>query len=134
MHAGGGRQERDAPKVWLHIGYKILGGDIQFVEVELEPGRAVVAEPGAMLYLEAGVTMETVAGGILSAGARLLSGESFFLTTFTNGSGQKRQVAFAASFPGKIFAIRLCGPSARCSNARGRSVGLDPPNHPRNLL
>ena len=89
------------------IGYKILGGDIQFVEVELEPGRAAVAEPGAMLYLEADVTMEAVAGGILSAGARLLSGESLFLTIFTNGSGQKRRVAFAAPFPGKIFAIRL---------------------------
>ena len=89
------------------VGYKILGGDIQFVEVELEPGRTAVAEPGAMLYLESGVTMETLAGGILSAGARLLSGESFFLTAFTNGSGEKRRVAFAAPLPGKIFAIRL---------------------------
>jgi uncharacterized protein (TIGR00266 family) len=89
------------------VGYKILGDDIQFVEVELEPGRAAVAEPGAMLYTESGITMETVVGGVLNAGARLLSGESLFLTVFTNGSGEKRRVAFAAPYPGKIFAMRL---------------------------
>ena len=89
------------------IGYKILGDDIQLVEIELDPGNTAVAEPGAMLYAESGINMETIAGGILSAGTRLLAGESLFLTSFSNMSGQIRRVAFAAPLPGKIFAVRL---------------------------
>jgi uncharacterized protein (TIGR00266 family) len=89
------------------IKYKVEGEDIQFVDVELAPGQAAVAEPGAMLYVESDVIMETTLGGILSAGARLLSGESLFLTSFTNRSGGTRRVGFAAPFPGKIIALRL---------------------------
>jgi len=89
------------------IRYKILGDDIQLVEIELDPGNTAVAEPGAMLYAESGINMETIAGGILSAGARLLAGESLFITSFSNLSGQIRRVAFAAPLPGKIFAVRL---------------------------
>ena len=89
------------------ITYKVEGADIQFIDVELGPGQAAVAEPGALLYAETDVAMEAIMGGLLGAGARLLSGESLFLTSFTNRSGGTRRVGFAAPFPGKIIPIRL---------------------------
>ncbi len=100
------------------IDYKIFGDDMQFVEVELDPNEATVAEAGGMMYMDDGIEMETIFGdgsqqqsGILGtlmgAGKRLLTGESLFMTVFLNRSGQKRKVAFGAPYPGKIIAVHL---------------------------
>jgi uncharacterized protein (TIGR00266 family) len=100
------------------IDYKIFGDDMQFVEIELDPGEAAVAEAGAMMYMEDGIQMETIfgdgspnpggfMGALMGAGKRLLTGESLFMTVFGNQAGDKRRVAFAAPYPGKIVAIRL---------------------------
>ena len=100
------------------IDYKIFGDDMQFVEVELDPHEATVAEAGGMMYMEDGIEMETVfgdgsqqqsglMGALLGAGKRLLTGESLFMTVFYNRSGQKRKIAFGAPYPGKIVAIHL---------------------------
>ena len=100
------------------IDYKIYGDDMQYVEVELDPNEATVAEAGGMMYMDDGVEMETVfgdgsqqqtgiMGALMGAGKRLLTGESLFMTVFHNRSGQKRKVAFSAPYPGKIIAIHL---------------------------
>src|SRR5262245_36808912 len=102
------------------IEYEIFGDDMQFVEVELDPNEATVAEAGGMMYMDDGIEMETVfgdgshqsqAGGfmgaLMGAGRRLLTGESLFMTVFLNRTGQKRRVAFAAPYPGKIVAMHL---------------------------
>src|SRR2546425_4091101 len=100
------------------VDYKIFGDDMQYVEVELDPGEATVAEAGGMMYMEDGIEMETVFGdgsqqrggfldALVGAGKRLLIGESLFMTVFINRSTQKRRVAFAAPYPGKIVAIHL---------------------------
>jgi len=101
------------------IDYEIVGDDLQFVKIELDPGEAAVAEAGAMMYIEDGIAMETIfgdasgqpqgglMGSLLSAGKRLIVGESLFTTVFTNQSQQKRKVAFAAPYPGKIEAVKL---------------------------
>ena len=102
------------------VEYEIVGDDMQFVKIELDPGEAVVAEAGSMMYLEDGVEMETifgdgsaqaaqggVVGALLGAGKRLLTGESLFMTVFTNRSNGKRKAAFAAPYPGKIEALNL---------------------------
>ena len=97
------------------VDYKILGSDMQFVEIELDPGESAVAEAGAMMYMTGGIQMETifgdgsgqrtggVMGALLGAGKRLLIGESLFMTLFTNQGGGKQQVSFAAPYPGKIY-------------------------------
>ena len=101
------------------IDYKIFGDDMQFVEVELDPNEATVAEAGGMMYMDDGVEMETIfgdgsrqqgsglMGALLGAGKRLLTGESLFMTIFMNRSSQKRRVAFGAPYTGKIIAIHL---------------------------
>jgi uncharacterized protein (TIGR00266 family) len=100
------------------IDYKIFGDDMQFVEVELDPNEATVAEAGGMMYMDDGVEMETifgdgsqqqsgVLGALMGAGKRLLTGESLFMTVFLNRSDQKRKVAFGAPYPGKIIALHL---------------------------
>ena len=100
------------------IDYKIYGDDMQFVEVELDPNEATVAEAGGMMYMDDGIEMETVfgdgsqqqsgiMGALMGAGKRLLTGESLFMTVFHNRTGQKRKVAFGAPYPGKIIAIHL---------------------------
>ena len=100
------------------IEYKIYGDDMQFVEVELDPNEATVAEAGGMMYMDDGIEMETVfgdgsqqqtgiMGALMGAGKRLLTGESLFMTVFHNRSSQKRKVAFGAPYPGKIIAIHL---------------------------
>ena len=102
------------------IDYEIVGDDLQFVRIELDPGESVVAEAGAMMYSEDGIQMETIfgdgsqqsqggglMGALLSAGKRVLTGASLFMTVFTNQSQQKRKVAFASPIPGKIQAIDL---------------------------
>jgi uncharacterized protein (TIGR00266 family) len=100
------------------IDYTIHGSEMQFVEIELDPQEAVVAEAGAMMYMDDGVVMETVFGDgraassglmgmLLGAGKRLLTGASLFLTVFHNSGTGKRRVAFGAPFPGKIMPMNL---------------------------
>ena len=100
------------------IDYKIYGDDMQFVEVELDPNEATVAEAGGMMYMDGGIEMETIfgdgsqqqggfMGALMGAGKRLLTGESLFMTVFHNRSAQKKKVAFGAPYPGKIIAIHL---------------------------
>ncbi len=92
------------------VDYEIFGDDMQIVEVELDPGEVVVAEAGAMNYMEEGITFEAKmgdgskpAGGImdslLNVGKRVLTGESIFMTHFTNSGQGKKRVAFAAPYP-----------------------------------
>jgi len=90
------------------IDYKIYGDDMQLVEVELDPGEGVRAEAGAMMYMEEGIEMQTSTGGGLFKGfKRMITGESFFITTFLfNGKG-KGHVAFGAPYPGKIIPLDL---------------------------
>ncbi|CAN5609133.1 TIGR00266 family protein [soil metagenome] len=88
------------------IDFQILGDDIQVVEVEMDPGEGVRAETGAMLYMEQDIDMQTGTGGGLMKGLkRMITGESFFITSFTNLGNQKRKMAFAAPYPGKIINI-----------------------------
>ncbi len=90
------------------IDYTIYGDDLQLVEVELDPGEGVRAEVGTMTYMEDGIEMQTNTGGGLFKGfKRMLTGESFFITTFMNNAREKRHVAFAAPYPGKIVAFDL---------------------------
>jgi uncharacterized protein (AIM24 family) len=93
------------------VDYEILGDDIQMVEIELDPEETVVAEAGAMNYMQDGISFEAkmgdgsnpnegIMGKLLSAGKRVLTGESIFLTHFTNTGSGKKRVAFAAPYPG----------------------------------
>jgi uncharacterized protein (TIGR00266 family) len=100
------------------IDYKIIGDDIQIVEIELDPKETVIAEAGAMLYMEQGIEYETKMGDgsqpnqgflgkLMSAGSRLLTGESLFMTHFTNRGYTRSKVAFAAPYPGTVIPINL---------------------------
>lgn len=90
------------------IDYQIIGDDMQMVEVELDPGEGVRAEAGAMTYMEDGIQMETgTGGGIFRGLKRVVTGESFFITTFLNTANRKSHVAFAAPYPGKIITLDL---------------------------
>lgn len=127
------------------IDFKILGEELQFVEVELDPGESAVAEAGAMMYMSPGIELTTVFGDgssegassgivekMLGAGKRLLTGESLFMTIFTNMGHDKQQVAFAAPYAGRIIAMDLAslGHSLVCQKdsflcaARGVSIGI----------
>src|SRR5689334_9540122 len=97
------------------VDYEIKGAEMQFVEVELDPGEAAVGEAGSMMYMDAGIAMDTVFGDgsasqggflgkLLGAGKRLVTGESLFTTVYTNQAAGKLKVAFAAPYPGKILA------------------------------
>ena len=127
------------------IDYKIYGDDMQFVEIELDPQESVIAEAGGMMYMENGIEMQTIfgdasgkeAGGImgklLGAGKRVLTGESLFMTVFTNGGKGKQHVSFGAPYPGKIIPVDLtqyqgkiiCQKDAFLCAAKGVSVGLE---------
>jgi len=90
------------------IDYTIVGDDMQAVVVVLDPGETVQAEAGAMMYMEDGIEMETeMQGGVFGGIKRMLGGESFFVATFVNRGGERRRVAFAAPYPGKIMAVNL---------------------------
>jgi len=100
------------------IDYRIHGDDLQTVEIELDPQETVIAEAGAMNWMEEDITFEArmgdgteadsgVMGKLFGAGKRLLTGESLFMTHFTNRGSMKRQVAFAAPYPGKIVPVDL---------------------------
>ena len=126
------------------VDYEIKGAEMQYVEVELDPGEAAVGEAGSMFYMDPGITMDTVfgdgrggaSGGLLdklfSAGKRLVSGESLFTTVYSNNAAGKQRVAFAAPYPGKIVAmdLRQLGGTLICQKesflcaARGVSLGL----------
>jgi len=127
------------------IDFRILGSEMQFVEVELDPGESAVAEAGSMMYMTPGIQMETVfgdgshqqqrsgvMGALLGAGKRLITGESLFMTVFTNQGSGKQQVAFAAPYPGKILAMDLkqlggtliCQKDSFLCAARGVSIGI----------
>lgn len=102
------------------IDYRVYGDDLQFIEIELDPMEAAIAEAGAMMYMDDGIEMETifgdgsqqskgrgVLGALLGAGKRLLTGESLFMTVFENQASGKKRVAFGAPYPGKIVAVHL---------------------------
>jgi uncharacterized protein (TIGR00266 family) len=100
------------------LDYRILGDDIQLVEIELDPRETVIAEAGSMMYMDSQVQFQTkmgdgsdpnqsLMGKLLSAGTRVLTGESLFVTHFTNHGATKQKVAFAAPYPGKIVPIEL---------------------------
>jgi len=90
------------------IDYKIFGDDMQIVEIELDSGEAVRAEVGAMMYMEDGIEMQTSTGGGLFRGfKRMITGESFFITTFLYNGRGKGHVAFGAPYPGKIIPLEL---------------------------
>ncbi len=100
------------------VDYEIFGDDMQIVEVELDPQEVVIAEAGAMNYMEEGITFETKMGdgskpssgimnSLLNVGKRVLTGESIFMTHFSNKGEGKKRVAFAAPYPGKILPIDM---------------------------
>ncbi len=126
------------------IDYKIVGGEMQFVEIELDPGESVVAEAGGMMYKDDAVRMESIFGDgstsgdgsflgkLVGAGKRLLTGESLFITAFTHGGSGKARVAFAAPYPGNIIPVPLgnlggrliCQKDSFLCAARGVSIGI----------
>lgn len=102
------------------VDYEIIGNDMQLVEIELDPGETIVAEAGAMTYMEEGIDFETrmgdgsaanegLLGKVFSAGKRMLTGESLFTTHFTNRGKGKKRVAFSAPYPGSIIALNMAG-------------------------
>ncbi|PRX54296.1 TIGR00266 family protein [Flagellimonas meridianipacifica] len=126
------------------IDYEIYGEEMQYVEIELDPQEAVVAEAGSFMMMDTDIKMDTIFGdgsgqdsGVLgklfSAGKRLLTGESLFMTAFLNVGGGKKQVSFASPYPGKIVPIDLselggkfiCQKDAFLCAAKGVSVGIE---------
>ncbi len=127
------------------IDFKIVGTEMQFVEVELDPGESAVAEAGAMMYKDASIAMSTVFGDgsardqgasfmnkLVGAGKRLLTGESLFMTVFTHTGQGKARVAFGAPYPGNIIPVSLAnqGGSLVCQKdcflcaAKGVAIGI----------
>ncbi len=126
------------------VDYEIFGDDMQIVEVELDPEEVVIAEAGAMNYMEDGISFETKMGdgsnpdggvldSILNVGKRVLTGESIFMTHFSNGGAGKKRVAFAAPYPGKIIPVDMaeiggelvCQKDAFLCAAYGTSLNID---------
>ena len=126
------------------IEYKLYGDDMQFVEIELDPEESVIAEAGAMMMMEDYIEMETIFGDgsgpsgglfgkLMGAGKRLVTGESMFMTVFTNTGHGKRHVSFAAPYPGKIIPVDLteyqgkvvCQKDAFLCAAKGVSIGIE---------
>ncbi|MCB1981273.1 MAG: TIGR00266 family protein, partial [Rhodoferax sp.] len=125
------------------VDYEIRGEEMQFVEIELDPGEAAIGEAGSMMFMETGVAMDTIFGDgsaaqggllgkLLGAGKRLVTGESLFTTVYTNESPAKRRVAFAAPYPGRIVPMDLrqlggtliCQKDAFLCAARGVALGI----------
>jgi uncharacterized protein (TIGR00266 family) len=129
------------------VDFEIRGSEMQFVEVELDPGEAAIGEAGSMMFMDAGITMDTVFGDgssssgggggglfgkLLSAGKRLVTGESLFTTVYTNQAPGKQRIAFAAPYPGKILPMDLrqlggtllCQKDAFLCAARGVQLGI----------
>ncbi len=90
------------------IDYLIIGDDMQIVEIELDPGEGVRAEAGTMMYMDQGIEMQTSTGGGMFKGfKRMITGESFFITTFLNNGRNKQRLAFGAPYPGKVVPLDL---------------------------
>jgi len=125
------------------VDYEIKGSEMQFVEIELDPGEAAIGEAGSLFYMDASIGMDAVFGDgsknqgglfgkLLGAGKRLLTGESLFTTIYTNQGAGKQRVAFAAPYPGKILPMELsklgglliCQKDAFLCAARGVSLGI----------
>jgi uncharacterized protein (TIGR00266 family) len=125
------------------VDFEIKGSEMQFVEVELDPGEAAVGEAGSMMFMDGAITMDTVFGDgsgnqggffgkLLGAGKRLVTGESLFTTVYTNQGSGKQRVAFAAPYPGKIIPMDLrqlggrliCQKDAFLCAARGVTLGI----------
>lgn len=127
------------------IDYEIFGEEMQFVEITLDPGESCVAEAGAFLYMDNGIEMSTIFGDgsaqsegggfmgkLLSAGKRVLTGESLFMTLFGNSAGGRQKVAFASPYPGKIIPLDLrkhggmvmCQKDSLLCAAKGISIGI----------
>jgi len=126
------------------IDYKVYGEELQFVEIELDPGETAIAESGAMMMMEDGIGMQTIFGDgsaqqptglfgkLMSAGKRVLTGESLFMTAFTNNVQGKKKVSFAAPYTGKIIPMDLqelggtiiAQKDAFLCAAKGVSVGI----------
>jgi uncharacterized protein (TIGR00266 family) len=126
------------------IDYKIYGEEMQYVEVELDPGETAIAESGAFMMMDEGIQMATIFGDgskqqqgflgkLMSAGKRVLTGESLFMTAFTNTVQGKKKVSFASPYPGKIIPLDLfemggkviCQKDAFLAAAQGVSVGIE---------
>jgi len=125
------------------VDFEIKGSEMQFVEVELDPGEAAVGEAGSLMYMDAGIAMDTVFGDgsgqqggflgkLIGAGKRLVTGESLFTTVYSNQASRKLRVAFAAPYPGKILPMDLaklggtliCQKDAFLCAAKGVSLGI----------
>lgn len=126
------------------IDYEIFGHEMQYVELELDPREAVLAEAGSFMMMDQGIRMNTIFGDgskksdgilgkVLGAGKRLVTGESLFMTTFTNEDAGKRKVSFAAPYPGKVIPLDLtefggkfiCQKDAFLCAAKGVSIGVE---------
>lgn len=127
------------------IDYRIYGEEMQYVDIELDPGETAMAESGAFMMMDEGIQMQTIfgdgsqknSGGImkklLNAGKRLITGEGLFMTAFTNVGQGKKRVAFASPYPGKIIPLDLyelggkviCQKDAFLCAARGVSIGIE---------
>ena len=126
------------------LDYKIYGDDMQCVEIELDPQETVIAEAGSLMYMDGNIEMATVFGDgsdknngfvskLFSAGKRVLTGESLFMTTYTNQGAVKRHATFAAPYPGKIISIDLskynnkiiCQKEAFLCAAKGVQIGIE---------
>ena len=125
------------------VDFEIKGSEMQFVEVELDPGEAAVGEAGSLMFMDAGIAMDTVFGDgsaqqggflgkLIGAGKRLVTGESLFTTVYTNQASRKLRVAFAAPYPGKILPMDLaklggmliCQKDSFLCAAKGVSLGI----------
>jgi uncharacterized protein (TIGR00266 family) len=127
------------------IDYKIFGEELQYVEVELDPNETAIAEPGAFMMMDDGITMQTIFGDgsqqqdnsimgkLFSAGKRVLVGENLFMTAFTNTSSGKKHVSFAAPYTGKVVVLNLlelggkiiAQKDAFLCAAKGVSIGIE---------
>ena len=126
------------------IDYRIFGEEMQYVEVELDPQETAVAEAGSFMMMDDGIDMHTIFGDgsqqqnvlmgkLFSAGKRLLTGESLFMTAYTNIGGGKRRVSFASPYPGKIIPLDLyklggkviCQKDSFLCAAKGVSIGIE---------
>lgn len=127
------------------IDYKLYGDDMQFVEIELDPQETVIAEAGSLMMMKDNIHMETIfgdgsnnqqgglVGKLIGAGKRVITGESLFMTTFTNQGAGKNHVSFASPYPGKIIPMDLselngriiCQKDAFLAAAKGVSIGVE---------
>lgn len=126
------------------VEFKIYGEDLQFVEIMLDPQETIVAEAGAMMYMDSEIRMDTIFGDgsgkggtdlkskLFSAGKRMLTGESLFMTAFTNTAATKKCVSFAAPYPGRVVdfdltdynGVLICQKDAFLCAAKGISIGI----------